>query len=239
MYQLKRKVLFYNCFLITFIKSLKESVWLNYINIPVWVSVYFHMDFKIEDYLCTIKDLKLMKCISKFRLNNHGLQLKKVRYMYIQPKTPENERICLHYNLQIRNELHFLLLCPFYDNERSGLLNVINNITFNIILRTGLHIKLYYVRDINKTCNAHTSYMYLGHIWPYIDSRFNCHLLSWYDNGILNIRKYKFYLYISLVCYKLKRTVKSCNIKSYIFLKHLDIYLARLNMTSTSVQIVL
>ena len=71
-------------------------------------------------------------CINKFRLNNHGLQIENGRYT--QHETHGNERICLHCNLnEIGNKLHFLLLCPCYDDERSVLLNVVNTIAKSII----------------------------------------------------------------------------------------------------------
>ena len=59
----------------------------KYLSLRVYV--LFKMDFKIEDYLCTIADFKLRRCLSKFRLNNHGLQIEKERCT--QPKTHENE----------------------------------------------------------------------------------------------------------------------------------------------------
>ena len=77
----------------------------------------FKKEFKFEMYLYLIKDPKLRKCLSRFRLSSHKLQIEMGRHCY--PKKPEEQRICKLCNLnEVESEIHFLLQCPFYTNER-------------------------------------------------------------------------------------------------------------------------
>ena len=73
-----------------------------------------------------VKDFKLRRCISRFRLTSHHLAIETGRHT--KPKTPEDERLCTYCNKnKIENELHMFIECDFYTDERITLLvNIIN-----------------------------------------------------------------------------------------------------------------
>ena len=113
-----------NCknFMVTFIKKVKDvyiTEWGKELHsFPVLRTyVRFKTTFKMEEYLCNIRDFKLRKIMSKFRLSSHKLQVEIGRHA--KPKQLLHERICTHCNLNaIETEEHFLLDCPFYQEER-------------------------------------------------------------------------------------------------------------------------
>ena len=77
--------------------------------------------FKLEDYLFQIRDFKLRRYLSQFRLSSHTLNIEKGRHC--KPKKPINERLCQVCKLNmVESEEHFLLQCPLYTNERVKLL---------------------------------------------------------------------------------------------------------------------
>ena len=73
----------------------------------------FKCHFGTEPYLLNIIDPKLTKCIAKFRLSCHTLEIEKGRHS--KPKIPLESRICKQCNLnEIEDEYHFLMICPKY-----------------------------------------------------------------------------------------------------------------------------
>ena len=53
----------------------------------------------------------------RLRISSHNLAIETGRFT--RPKTPVNDRICIHCNdNQVENEEHFLLKCPKFLNER-------------------------------------------------------------------------------------------------------------------------
>ena len=109
-----------------FIKHFKDCVYNNYIslwqadvkNFPVLRTyMTFKTEFGFEQYLVQVKDYKLRKVMSQFRLSSHKLCIETGRHS--KPKIPLNDRICSHCNLtEIEDEEHLLLHCPFYSEER-------------------------------------------------------------------------------------------------------------------------
>ena len=72
--------------------------------------------FGRESYLDHIKDFKLRKIISKFRCSDHVLEIEMGRHKNLKV----NERTCkLCNNGDIETEVHFLQLCPTYEQFRA------------------------------------------------------------------------------------------------------------------------
>ena len=77
----------------------------------------FKFEFVLEPYLLNVKDFKLRKLITRFRVSNHSLHIEKGRHM--KPKIPIEERLCyICKNDVIEDEQHFLCMCPMYKLER-------------------------------------------------------------------------------------------------------------------------
>ena len=87
----------------------------------------FKSNFTMEDYL-SIHRANERKALSKFRTSAHNLRTERDRY--VTPKVPPENRICTRCNMGcIEDELHFLLDCPLYTNERQAL---VDNITQSV-----------------------------------------------------------------------------------------------------------
>ena len=84
----------------------------------------FKHDIYCEPYLYVIKDFKLRKLLSRFRLSNHSLEIEKGRHQ--KPKVPAHLRLCkvCKSDVNIENEAHFLLSCPAYDELRQLYFNI-------------------------------------------------------------------------------------------------------------------
>jgi hypothetical protein len=96
-----------------------ESVWCaNIKNFPI-LRLYrlFKTSFSIESYLLQIRDVKLRRLLSKFRLSSHMFCIEKGRHY--KPKIPVQERLCIMCNLNVvEDEVHVLLQCPLYTEQR-------------------------------------------------------------------------------------------------------------------------
>jgi exonuclease III len=117
----------------TLIRYFKSKTLDNYVSdwkkrvkdFPILRSyLLFKNHFSMEPYLYNVKDFKLRRCLSKFRLSSHCLAVEKGRHQ--RPKVPEKDRTCIYCKgNNIENEIHMLIDCPFYLNERIHLLSVI------------------------------------------------------------------------------------------------------------------
>ena len=90
----------------------------------------FKQVYECENYLLTIKDFKIRKCFTKFRVSNHVLAIEKGRHHNISV----NDRICDKCNLGlIEDEAHFLMVCDntMYDGARAQLFSVLDNLGIN------------------------------------------------------------------------------------------------------------
>ena len=73
--------------------------------------------FGLESYIVQIKDPKLRRLVSKFRLSSHSFNIEKGRH--VRPKIPIDERLCTRCNQQsIEDEVHVLLYCSDYQELR-------------------------------------------------------------------------------------------------------------------------
>ena len=76
----------------------------------------------MNPYLRQINSKKNKIILSKLRTSNHQLEIERGRYK----KIPPENRFCHQCNLgEIEDELHFLLKCPKFENERIKFLDLI------------------------------------------------------------------------------------------------------------------
>ena len=84
--------------------------------------------FGLEKYLLLVKNHEYRKSICKFRVSSHRLLIETGRYRHIS----RNERICNNCTEnKIEDELHFLISCSKYNNEREKLFRLISSKTKN------------------------------------------------------------------------------------------------------------
>ena len=133
------------------LKSNFEQNWLQEIcndvkNPKLRTYSKFKPHFGVEPYLLSIIDPKLVKCMARFRLSCHTLEVEKGRHS--KPKTPLEQRTCKHCNLNaIEDEHHFLMICPKYKLLRQEFFNI----------RTSLNLPNNFL-DIMK-CDKTTFYL--------------------------------------------------------------------------------
>ena len=69
--------------------------------------------------------MKYRIALSRFRLSSHNLAIELGRHA--RPIIPVEQRLCKHCDsMAIEDEVHFLLKCPRFKNERNGLLECVN-----------------------------------------------------------------------------------------------------------------
>ena len=83
----------------------------------------------LERYLFQVPNIKHKKALSRLRLSNHPLQIEKGRYM--RPPIERSERKCFICVDEVEDEIHFLIRCPLYNEERT--------ILFQIFRRNCMH----------------------------------------------------------------------------------------------------
>ena len=84
----------------------------------------FKTDFRLETYLITLENRHHQVALTKFRISSHNLRIETGRYEN-NPKLKPHERFCIFCDMNaVENEIHFLLECPLYVEERYPLLQV-------------------------------------------------------------------------------------------------------------------
>ena len=76
----------------------------------------FKMVYELEPYLRTVNNLDERKCLSRFRLSNHKLEIEVGRHK----RKPVDERLCTVCHV-VEDEIHFLIDCKKYDDARNSL----------------------------------------------------------------------------------------------------------------------
>jgi len=111
------------------LSSLKEQIFSSYSN--SWLKgmkdfpkmrsyIIFKSTMRLEPYLLEIKNFKLRKLLSKFRLSSHDLEIEKGRYH--KPVIPAEQRLCRLCNSnKVEDESHFILDCNFLQPLRTTL----------------------------------------------------------------------------------------------------------------------
>ena len=85
----------------------------------------YKTELYLEPYLFNIKEYKLRKVISKFRMSSHMLEIERGRYK--RPRVAPENRLCRQCDWnRAEDEIHFLLECPKYNYIRSVLVNKIS-----------------------------------------------------------------------------------------------------------------
>jgi len=117
----------------SFNKELKINSFSNgnqKLKIPVDYYNKYKTEFGIEQYLLNIKNDKLRKQLTRFRLSAHKLAIGVGRFQNID----REQRLCTFCNQhQIETEFHFLLICPKYIEIRK--LFIINYTSFPTLTR--------------------------------------------------------------------------------------------------------
>ena len=87
-------------------------------------------NFQYEEYLTLLNNFDFRRGITRLRISFHRLRIETGRYVGLE----RNNRICekCHMNV-VENEIHFLIDCPFYKENRIKLLNEVqkHNVNFN------------------------------------------------------------------------------------------------------------
>ena len=89
---------------------------------------------KFEKYLESITDFRHIKTLTKFRLSDHNLMIEEGRR--VRPKVERGDRLCKFCSINaIEDEIHFLINCNKYKEERTVLFEKIVRIypSFNTI----------------------------------------------------------------------------------------------------------
>ena len=74
-------------------------------------------EYKTAEYLSNVKDPKLRKYLTRYRISEHNLAIEKGRHR--QTWLPREERLCIHCTQsEVETELHFLTTCPLYQDIR-------------------------------------------------------------------------------------------------------------------------
>ena len=85
----------------------------------------FKLNYKFESYLDILSDYSIRSNFAKLRLSAHNLHIETGRYA----NTPRSERVCALCKsngiLVVEDEVHFLLTCPEFNEERSDMLNLV------------------------------------------------------------------------------------------------------------------
>ncbi|CAB4021132.1 Hypothetical predicted protein [Paramuricea clavata] len=111
-------------------KSVKDnyvSFWNDQVRNSRKLSFYytFKKNYKMEEYLNTIKDPSQRRMFAKFRISNHKLLIEYGRYRNI----PREERYCKLCGTQkVEDEFHFAFECQNYENIRNDSSNILKNI---------------------------------------------------------------------------------------------------------------
>ena len=86
--------------------------------------VTFKKNFGSENYLSIISNFEHRRSLSKFRISAHRLNIEAGRYQGI----PSHQRLCGQCDSgEVEDEIHFLLHCSKFANERHELFKVISN----------------------------------------------------------------------------------------------------------------
>jgi hypothetical protein len=82
--------------------------------------------FKQENYLSEIKDSRYITALAHFRISSHNLRIETGRYT--RPKLVISKRICVYCDTnETEDELHFLIKCPHFKDERKALYKTCSN----------------------------------------------------------------------------------------------------------------
>ena len=112
-------------FILSNAKNKYVTFWKHKLDNSSKLSFYstFKSEYKLEDYLTTIRNASQRKAATKFRISCHKLQIKYGRYHNI----PREQRLCinLYDTNEIEDEYHFALSCNYYREDRNSTNNIL------------------------------------------------------------------------------------------------------------------
>ena len=92
----------------------------------------FKTNYSTEKYLLNCNNYTFRSNICRLRISCHKLFIETGRYLPKKDRLKAEERICKYCNLgEVEDELHFLLRCNLYSNERSDLISKMSNLYNN------------------------------------------------------------------------------------------------------------
>lgn len=97
-----------------------SDTWMQSLNVYSSLDLYveYKAGFGFDDCFSIIKNKRHLICFIRFRLRSHNLEIERGRYT--QPVTPRWRRFCIRcQNDVVDDELHFLLVCPSFVDNRS------------------------------------------------------------------------------------------------------------------------
>ncbi len=106
------------------------TYWKDATTIQKKMELYLHLkrDYKPAEYLSCIKDHKLRKTLTKYRLSDHCLAIERGRHR------PQEQRLCsLCSQKELETEEHFLLHCDYYHNIRAAYFHKLQQIKLNFM----------------------------------------------------------------------------------------------------------
>ena len=88
----------------------------------------FKTVFQLEPYLLSIKDFKMRRIMSRFRLSSHDLEIERGRYL--KPATPADKRFCKLCSTtvnEVEDEEHVLMRCYVFDHLRTDFFKLVKS----------------------------------------------------------------------------------------------------------------
>ena len=114
----------------------------------------------LEKYLIIIQNPAIRRALTKFRISNHQLSIELGRFK--RPPQPVSERICPMCHLGVvEDEIHFLLICPLYNNLREPLLKLASTFNRSFAFLTTINKFTYIMSNENTSMiNVLANYIY-------------------------------------------------------------------------------
>ena len=78
--------------------------------------IFFKNSVSFEKYLSQVKNISHRKAMTRFRLSNHSLLIEKGRHL--KPQIARNDHKYFICKTVVEDEKHFLITCPFHENQR-------------------------------------------------------------------------------------------------------------------------
>ena len=104
----------------SFISNWEENINDSITNPGLRTYKLFKQEFGFEKYLHSINSFKHWNSLIKLRTSTHDLNIEVGRHIDIRNRSLRNCNFC---NDKIEDEIHFLLECPVYHEERASLLH--------------------------------------------------------------------------------------------------------------------
>ena len=110
--------------------------------------------FKFETYLDVINDFKKRQCFSKLRMSANNLDIEAGRFGKNKiPRSDRHCKYCLSLGIQvIEDEVHFVISCPQFQDERKCLETKIANVYPNVKRLTALNKFIWLLSQEDKYC---------------------------------------------------------------------------------------